>query len=824
MNAASFTFNLNAPDFVPQQPKPAANPPKAGGVVDKPIVARTVTAPPALTSQEEKKEEPSPEVKPAIAEVREVPSTPSPQQELKIETPVPKPKLSVVRLLPETPTPVEENEKEEAVAEEKKEKKDEAEVKSSEPEKAKEVEEPKEKESEAPAASVTANSSAISTATSTATTADIPTAAAADSATATAAATAAPAPASVTAADTKAESQPPAETRPPEEATKAVKSPDAIQSPEPSVDKKDIGASPQPKEGSVASRVYTTVELMALRDKSPALDLVIQNKIREVIQIKSNFPGGKPKPGGRNTSGGGKAKPKRRPAGPELTAFEKKRQLIIGALNRLVEQNLKDVTDELVALDYEGDMKLYEELSSLIFEKSVNEPKFVVTFAEMCKLLDEKLKLPEQDGKAFRFKRLLLKKCQNVFMTGNGAVEESEKEALNSEEKELIEQAMYKKKKSYIGNIVFVTELYKQCLVPSKVIVEGCIVSLMKQIMKNDYTFIEPLHKLLMNVGCQLEKEMHDDEKKQKFKKQMDETYEDLKKLMQKKDPAMGKRDYFMILGVLEQRDKWLREARKSKVHGPTTPRPADGRVTVVRSVSLTRSPAASPSPSSSSSSSSPAAAAAASADSKPSSGSVDPESVKRLVSSAMEEYMNNKDPSSLYKYFDEEVAETPVSYVLMPELLKFVVDKNLSAADTETVAKLLCDYPKYKSADLPKASDELVEVLGNLEDATDKVISVFAAFMAIVLRHFDFTPSANLVDCLVKLKDYDPFCSVKDQKKFGAPALYFTRTLKVVKEHDVKEAQTMLSNAKDYLQVFNNKEQRDELFKLYEITELISG
>jgi len=388
-----------------------------------------------------------------------------------------------------------------------------------------------------------------------------------------------------------------------------------------------------------------------------------------------------------------------------------------------------------------------------------------------------------------------------------------------------------------------VTELYKQCLVPLRVIVEGCIRILMNNIRNKDYSFIEPLHKLLMNVGCQLEREILCDEKKQlRYKGELDQMYKDLKELKEKEDlkklkdkedpkklkeeedPAMDRRYYFMILDILEMREKCLREIRKSKVHGSTTPRPADGRLTVVRNVTLPRSPAA-PSPAATPSpASTPADAAAASTESKQSSSSADPESVKRLITSAMEEYMSNKDVVSLYKYFDEEVAGTSVAYVLMPELLKFIVDKNLSTTDTETVAKLLCDYPKFMPADLPKASDELVEVLGNLEDATEKVITVFSLFMAAVLRHFEFNASANFVDCLVKLKDYDPFCSMKDKKKFGAPALYFARTLKVVKDHDLKEAQTMVSKSKDYLQVFNSKEQRDELFKLYEISELISG
>ena len=182
---------------------------------------------------------------------------------------------------------------------------------------------------------------------------------------------------------------------------------------------------------------------------------------------------------------------------------------------------------------------------------------------------------------------------------------------------------------------------------------------------------------------------------------------------------------------------------------------------------------------------------------------------------------------NDIFQCFDQDVMITPYAHVLMPQVLKYAIDNNLSMSDTEKVASLLCEYPKFKSSDHKShasAMKELVDVLENVEDATDAVIAIFSLFMSRVLECLNCCMGATFMQCLLELKERDPFCSSKEKKKYGVPALYFASTVNMAKKHNLKEAKAIVSKtkAKDYAVLFNNEKQRKEVSRMYGISDLL--
>jgi len=354
--------------------------------------------------------------------------------------------------------------------------------------------------------------------------------------------------------------------------------------------------------------------------------------------------------------------------------------------------------------------------------------------------------------------------------------EETEKKDLTDEEVERLEEKMYKKKKMFLGVIVFTTELYKQFLVPTVVVIDGCIKPLLKRIFTKEFSFVEPLSKLLMNVGEQLETDS-------KYKDILDSIYDSLSEI--KKDPEMSKRDQFMIQDILELREGWRRAARRSKMTSSKPPAP------VVRTITLT----------------------------PPKAANID--SVRQLIISTLDEFMSSNDREAAFDYFRREVTSTTFGYVLMPQMIRYIFNNALPEKDVEKIASLLCDYPEFKRSDpkvFDQAMDDLLEVLADVEDATDKVISSFAVFMSMILKHLNYSITQSFIGCLTKLLDYDPFCSSKEKKRFGVPALYFVSTLSMVRKLDLEGEIVMKSKAEGYEKLFLSDEDRKALFEMYGI------
>jgi len=116
---------------------------------------------------------------------------------------------------------------------------------------------------------------------------------------------------------------------------------------------------------------------------------------------------------------------------------------------------------------------------------------------------------------------------------------------------------------------------------------------------------------------------------------------------------------------------------------------------------------------------------------------------------------------------------------------------------------------------------EELLNILGDIEDGNEKVIDSFSSFMAVVLEHLNYVITADLVDCLVKLLDFEPFCSSKEKKKFGLSALYFASTVSMVKKLDPEGVTVMIGKTEGYKKLFLKAEHEKELFEMYGISDL---
>jgi len=475
-----------------------------------------------------------------------------------------------------------------------------------------------------------------------------------------------------------------------------------------------------------ARYVYTSDEFMKIRGSSSELSEEKKNRIRTIARLYSRV------------------------------------EHIVAILNRLVETNFNQVTQDL--LDIEYDFPLVRELINHIFDKVVLELIFANVYCRMCVDLNQKLNMPaNEDGIKKIFMFLLIEKCQEEFMKGRINADDRSDDAV-------------KNKKRFLGNVVFIAELYKHGMLPSKVIEYGGFLYFLNRMKKQDFTFVEPLHTLVKTAGAELEERVQDNDT---LKNLLDNCYADLHTIMD--DPAIEKRDLFFIQDIFEAREKWMK----------TTP------LVVTRSMKLVLVQKK----------------------------KVTVESVSRLISSSVDEYLQNSDRNEAFVCFDNEVMATPYSHVLMPQMLKYAIDNNLSVKDTEKVASLLCEYPKFKTSDHSShasAMKELVDILEDVEDATDTVITIFSLFMSMVLGTLNCCITAKFIDCLLELKDRSPFCSSKEKKKYGASALYFACTMNMAKKRNLKEAKLIVNKAEKFAGLFNDEKQRKEVCEMYDVSDLI--
>lgn len=285
---------------------------------------------------------------------------------------------------------------------------------------------------------------------------------------------------------------------------------------------------------------------------------------------------------------------------------EQKRQRAFKAiLNKLTPDNFEKLLEKILDVGI-TEVETLVGLIGQLFEKALQEPTFSSLYAQLCRVLSDRFEsegvefldpTAEKGMQAITFKRVLLKKCQQEFESGDKAIaraeagededdekkeEEKEGEEKTEEKKELEEgeideppkpkteeelaleerrkqlkreEKILQARRRMLGNIRFIGELFKKTMLAEGVM-HTCIMKLLGD-GKRDPTEedVEALCKLMMTVGGQLDSP--------KAKAYMDAYFTRIATLSKLTD--LSSRHRFMLQDVIDTRSKGWRERRKQE-------------------------------------------------------------------------------------------------------------------------------------------------------------------------------------------------------------------------------------------------------------------
>ena len=285
---------------------------------------------------------------------------------------------------------------------------------------------------------------------------------------------------------------------------------------------------------------------------------------------------------------------------------EQKRQRAFKAiLNKLTPDNFEKLLEKILDVGI-TEVETLVGLIGQLFEKALQEPTFSSLYAQLCRVLSDRFEsegvefldpTAEEGQQAITFKRVLLKKCQQEFESGDKAIakaeagededdekkeEEKEGEEKTEEKKELEEgeideppkpkteeelaleerrkqlkreEKILQARRRMLGNIRFIGELFKKSMLAEGVM-HTCIMKLLGD-GKRDPTEedVEALCKLMMTVGGQLDSP--------KAKAYMDAYFSRIATLSKLTD--LSSRHRFMLQDVIDTRSKGWRERRKQE-------------------------------------------------------------------------------------------------------------------------------------------------------------------------------------------------------------------------------------------------------------------
>ncbi|XP_015438876.1 PREDICTED: eukaryotic translation initiation factor 4 gamma 3-like isoform X3 [Dufourea novaeangliae] len=249
-----------------------------------------------------------------------------------------------------------------------------------------------------------------------------------------------------------------------------------------------------------------------------------------------------------------------------LTEEETKTELLYkrvrSVLNKLTPQKFNTLIDQVRALNVDTPERL-QGVINLVFEKAVDEPNFSVAYALMCKELStmqvsggDKSSSDTQEC-SYTFRKLIVGRCQAEYER-NSITEEARSirlkeidESTDPEKKKELQVALEDEERRLriksLGNMRFIGELYKQDMIPTK-IMHTCIQQLLHQ---NDEDSLEGLCKLLATIGNKLEL---------KSEEEIQEYISKMHDIVARRGPGkISSRIRFMLQDIIDLRArKWV--------------------------------------------------------------------------------------------------------------------------------------------------------------------------------------------------------------------------------------------------------------------------
>lgn len=191
----------------------------------------------------------------------------------------------------------------------------------------------------------------------------------------------------------------------------------------------------------------------------------------------------------------------------DVSERDKKLQTVRLTLNKMVPSNFEELSQKIAEVEIDS-IDILSEVISLIFVKATLEPKWANMYARVCKLLHGAIKVPEgletPEGKKVTFKGLILSNCQREFEENKGRVATVIPDDVSAEERELLENKKAKGHNMFIGNIIFIGELYNVRMLGSNVMFY-CLSKLTENMKNPTEEDLEALVQLLKRVGKDLD-------------------------------------------------------------------------------------------------------------------------------------------------------------------------------------------------------------------------------------------------------------------------------------------------------------------------------
>eukprot|EP01018_Ginkgo_biloba_P035996 Gb_19612 [translate_table: standard] len=218
-----------------------------------------------------------------------------------------------------------------------------------------------------------------------------------------------------------------------------------------------------------------------------------------------------------------------------------------GILNKMSPQTFDTQVDRLLASGIDS-ADILEGMASIVYYKTISEPKFFPMYAKMCvHLIRVAPQIPSDkpDGKSASFRRKLVNLCQKEFEGAykwNGGIEPQ-----TTPQRETDSDANLRS----LGNIRLIGELFKQNMLP-QIVVHKCIQELLRRDENTTLPGknVEALCVLFKTVGKQLEESTNSG-------MIIDKYFVRLKELST--SPNLVWRIRFMVRDVLDLRqNKWI--------------------------------------------------------------------------------------------------------------------------------------------------------------------------------------------------------------------------------------------------------------------------